>query len=74
MSSVIEMYEEQTDLAAKARKLEKVSGMSIDALIEYYTLAKNRFDSLPAKFERVNIMTAEEMRALLKLGEVEKEE
>lgn len=74
MSSVIEMYEEQMDLAAKARKLEKVSGMSIDQLIEHHTGMRHMMELLADSFERVNIMTPEEMRALLKLGEAEKEE
>lgn len=37
MSNVMEMYEMQMDLVAKARKLEKVSGKTIDELIELYS-------------------------------------
>lgn len=65
MSSVMEMYEQQMDIVAKARKLEEVSGMSLDVLIQYYTYINNVLKPLSDKLERVNIMTPEEIVAAI---------
>lgn len=55
MSNVMEMYEQQMDIVAKARKLEEVSGMSLDTLIEYYTMMRNILEPLADKFERASL-------------------
>lgn len=65
MSNVMEMYEKQMDMVSKAAKLEKVSGTSIDVLIQYYTYMNNVLKPLADKFERVNIMTPEEIVAAI---------
>lgn len=74
MSNVMEMYEQQMDMVSKAAKLEKVSGTSIDVLIQYYTYMNNVLKPLADKFERVNIMTPEEIVAAIEERPIKAEE
>lgn len=74
-SNVMEAYEEQMDLVAKARKLERVSGLSIDELISYYEDIRKFAEQHADTWTRVNAVLPEEIaKILVRESEVECDE
>ena len=68
-------YMDTVTLADKARTLEEVSGLSIDALISYYMELRRFAEQHAAVFARVNVILPGEIEKLLiKESEVEPNE